>query len=43
MEPALLTGERYTWKGVRNYVRLDPQTRPGHLLRLVRPQGEQLQ
>ena len=37
----LLTGARYTWQGVRNYVRLDPQIQPGHLLRLVRPEGEQ--
>ncbi len=33
----LLTGSRYTWRGQRNYVRLDPAERPGHLLRLVRP------
>jgi starch synthase (maltosyl-transferring) len=32
----LLTGTRYTWCGTRNYVRLDPAERPGHLLRLVR-------
>ena len=31
----LLTGARYTWRGVRNYVRLDPQTQPGHLLKIV--------
>jgi starch synthase (maltosyl-transferring) len=28
----LLTGARYTWRGVRNYVRLDPAVEPGHLL-----------
>jgi starch synthase (maltosyl-transferring) len=28
----LLTGARYSWRGVRNYVRLDPATEPGHLL-----------
>ncbi len=39
----LLTGARYTWHGARNYVRLDPQIQPGHLLRLVRPEGEQRQ
>ncbi len=33
----LLTGARYTWQGPRNYVRLDPQVQPGHLLRLIRP------
>lgn len=37
----LLSGAHYTWRGVRNYVRLDPQIQPGHLLRLVRSQGEQ--
>ncbi|AHG91353.1 Alpha-1,4-glucan:maltose-1-phosphate maltosyltransferase [Gemmatirosa kalamazoonensis] len=31
----LLTGARYTWRGVRNYVRLDPALQPGHLLRVV--------
>ena len=30
-----LTGARYTWRGARNYVRLDPQTQPGHLLKIV--------
>jgi starch synthase (maltosyl-transferring) len=28
----LLTGVRYTWRGARNYVRLDPAIEPGHLL-----------
>ena len=28
----LLTGARYSWRGVRNYVRLDPASEPGHLL-----------
>jgi starch synthase (maltosyl-transferring) len=32
----LLTGQRYGWRGARNYVRLDPSDRPGHLFRLVR-------
>jgi starch synthase (maltosyl-transferring) len=32
----LLTGARYTWRGARNYVRLDPAQQPGHLLRVVR-------
>jgi starch synthase (maltosyl-transferring) len=31
----LLTGARYTWRGRRNYVRLDPQREPGHLFRVV--------
>ncbi|MBN1611777.1 MAG: alpha-1,4-glucan--maltose-1-phosphate maltosyltransferase [Polyangiaceae bacterium] len=33
----LLTGERYTWKGEANYVRLDPRMRVGHVLSIVRP------
>ena len=33
----LLTGARYTWRGTRNYVRLDPALQPGHLLRVVPP------
>ena len=32
----LLTGERYTWRGVRNYVRLDPAYQPGHVLLVER-------
>jgi starch synthase (maltosyl-transferring) len=32
----LLTGQRYTWKGVSNYVDLDPAVRAGHVLRVVR-------
>lgn len=32
----LLTGERYNWRGVRNYVRLAPPDRVGHVLRIVR-------
>ena len=27
----LLTDARYTWRGVRNYVRLDPAVEPGHV------------
>ena len=30
----LLTGERFTWRGRENYVRLDPNTRPAHILSL---------
>ncbi len=37
----MLTGAHYTWQGARNYVRLDPQVQPGHLLRLVRPEPAQ--
>ena len=32
----LLTGARYTWRGARNYVRLDPAQQPGHLFRVSR-------
>ena len=33
----LLTGARYTWRGSRNYVRLDPHAQQaGHILRLER-------
>jgi starch synthase (maltosyl-transferring) len=32
----LLTGARYTWRGQRNYVRLDPRTAVGHVLRVER-------
>jgi starch synthase (maltosyl-transferring) len=31
----LLTGARYTWRGVRNYVRLDPAVEPGHVFLVV--------
>jgi starch synthase (maltosyl-transferring) len=32
----LLTGARYNWRGARNYVRLDPTERVGHLFRITR-------
>jgi starch synthase (maltosyl-transferring) len=32
----LLTGTRYLWRGPKNYVKLDPAERVGHLFRLVR-------
>jgi starch synthase (maltosyl-transferring) len=32
----LLTGMRYTWRGSRNYVRLDPNERVAHLFRVTR-------
>ncbi|HXF96074.1 MAG TPA: alpha-amylase family glycosyl hydrolase, partial [Gemmatimonadales bacterium] len=35
----LLTGARYTWRGARNYVRLDPATAVAHVLRLRRPEA----
>jgi len=37
----LLTGARYTWRGVRNYVRLDPAEQPGHLLLVERSPEKQ--
>jgi hypothetical protein len=31
----LLTGARYTWRGARNYVRLDPSSgQVGHVFRV---------
>jgi starch synthase (maltosyl-transferring) len=35
----LLTGTKYTWRGSRNYVRLDPAVEPGHVLVVEREQG----
>src|SRR5450432_781160 len=32
----LLTGARYTWRGAKNYVRLDPAERVGHVFRVSR-------
>ena len=32
----LLTGERYLWHGLRNYVELDPSQRSGHILKIHR-------
>jgi starch synthase (maltosyl-transferring) len=32
----LLTGAKYTWRGRRNYVRLDPAVQVGHVMRVVR-------
>jgi starch synthase (maltosyl-transferring) len=32
----LLTGARFLWHGARNYVELNPQTIPAHVLRLRR-------
>jgi starch synthase (maltosyl-transferring) len=32
----LLTGARYTWRGAKNYVRLDPAERVGHVFRISR-------
>jgi len=32
----LLTGARFSWRGARNYVRLDPSQEPAHILRVER-------
>ncbi|UCE01593.1 MAG: DUF3416 domain-containing protein [Candidatus Latescibacterota bacterium] len=32
----LWSGRRFTWRGERNFVRLDPRQQPGHVLRVVR-------
>ncbi len=32
----LLTGARYTWRGRKNYVKLDPTDKIGHLFRIER-------
>ena len=36
----LLSGERYVWRGTRNFVRLDPARQAGHVLRLRRGGGD---
>ncbi|HEX3446479.1 MAG TPA: alpha-1,4-glucan--maltose-1-phosphate maltosyltransferase, partial [Chthoniobacterales bacterium] len=35
----LLTGEQFVWRGRRNFVLLNPSTRPAHLFRIRRPIG----
>ncbi|PTX95336.1 alpha-1,4-glucan--maltose-1-phosphate maltosyltransferase [Spartobacteria bacterium LR76] len=37
----LLTGERFTWTGSRNFVSLTPHTRPAHILRVRRWAGRE--
>ncbi len=37
----LLTGERFFWTGPRNFVSLNPHTRPAHLLRVRRWAGRE--
>jgi len=32
----LLTGVRYTWRGAKNYVRLDPTELSGHVFKVSR-------
>ena len=41
----LLTAEKFVWRGLRNFVMLDPHSRPAHvfrLRRLIRTHGEQM-
>ncbi|MDD5200889.1 MAG: alpha-1,4-glucan--maltose-1-phosphate maltosyltransferase [Terrimicrobiaceae bacterium] len=38
----LLTGERFLWQGARNFVALDPRTRPAHVLEVRRLQSREL-
>jgi hypothetical protein len=41
----LLTGEKFDWRGRRNFVMLDPHARPVHIFRLRRligMDGEQM-
>ena len=35
----LMTGEKFTWHGRRNFVILDPNTRPAHVFRVPRRMG----
>lgn len=37
----VLTGEAFLWHGVRNFVALDPRTRPAHVLEVRRWQGRE--
>ena len=37
----LLTGERFTWRGSRNFVALNPHTRPAHVFRIRRWQDRE--
>ncbi|GAT34281.1 starch synthase [Terrimicrobium sacchariphilum] len=37
----LLTGERFTWTGSRNFVSLNPHTRPAHIFRVRRWAGRE--
>ena len=37
----LLTGETFLWHGARNFVALDPRTRPAHVLEVRRWQGRE--
>jgi starch synthase (maltosyl-transferring) len=36
----LLNDARYTWRGSRNYVELNPEVQPAHIFRIGHPAGE---
>ncbi|MBI2871444.1 MAG: alpha-1,4-glucan--maltose-1-phosphate maltosyltransferase [Candidatus Omnitrophica bacterium] len=36
----LLGGAVYTWRGARNFVKLDPNSQPAHIFRVVKPAGK---
>jgi starch synthase (maltosyl-transferring) len=36
----LLNDERHLWRGTRNWVRLEPHTKPAHIFRIRRWQGK---
>ena len=38
----LLTGEKFHWRGARNFIALDPQNRPAHVFRVRRAIGREL-
>ena len=38
----LLTGEKFHWRGARNFVALDPHHRPAHVFRVRRAIGREL-
>ena len=37
----LLTGEKFSWRGARNFVSLNPHTRPAHIFRIRRWQDRE--
>ena len=37
----LITGERFSWCGSRNFVSLNPHTRPAHIFRIRRWQDRE--
>ena len=39
----LLTGATYEWNGARNFVSLNPENLPGHILRIVRDDDDEVE